>query len=256
MALSTRSLLALLQVLVLGVTLCGILWSCGSRDSALDSAAEMASAMPRGTAPLELAAAASLTDLARDLAAEWERRQGTPVRVRLAGSSTLARQIRAGAAADLFLSASAEWVDGLDLVARRGWLGNRLVLVSATLDAPARLGDLDGLVLAETSVPLGRNSQAALEALGVPLPARVVRGAHARDVLSKVAQGAAEAGIVYATDAALDGGVRVLGTLPDGSHPPIRYEVALLTPAGRDLFDALDEAWVLELAARHGFLAP
>ena len=48
-----------------------------------------------------------------------------------------------------------------------------------------------------------------------------------RAALLLIARGEAPLGIVYATDAAVDPGVRVIGTLPRGTHPPIFYPIAL-----------------------------
>jgi len=220
--------------------------------------------------------AASLTDLASDLAAEWERRSGRPVRVHVAASSTLARQIGEGAPVDLFLSADPRWAEAVDALERRPWLANRLVVVvpadgarlhgepeptppDPTLadrpreDARAVLSRASTLALGGRGVPVGDYAEAALASLDVPVPVRVVRGAHARDVLAKVAEGAADAAIVYATDAALEPRVRVAGVLPDGSHPPVRYVAALLSERSRPLLEALGEPWAAALARRHGF---
>jgi len=253
MTLDPRSTLATSLLLLLAL----ICFGCTPRGGASDLSAE-ASTRSSG---LEVAAAASLAELAQELAAAWEARSGVPVRVRLAASSTLARQIRAGSETDLFLSASADWVDSLEVLARKSWLGNRLALVARGeqnalhRDAHHQLAGLDSLVLAEPGVPVGRAAEAALASMGIALPSRVMRGAHARDVLSKVSQGAARAGIVYVTDAQLDDEVGVLAVLPHESHPPIHYEAALLNPAARDLFDALNQRWVLDMAGDHGFLS-
>ncbi len=229
---------------------CSVLaWGCGSAA---------------GEPVLELVAASSLVELARDLGDEWTLRSGTPVRLRIGASSTLSRQLAAGAPCDVFLSADARWVDDLPALERKPWLGNRLALVVPTAssiawtdesapDVGALLSSCGSLALGQSSVPVGRYAEAALEALGVELPDRIVRGASARDVLSKVGQGAAQAGIVYATDVPLDQGVRLLALLPADSHPRVRYEAALLRPEARALFDALADDWVLGLATRYGF---
>ena len=242
--------------LLMNLLLALVCLACGPGERAAEARVGALSQPP----PLELAAAASLAELAQEVASGWEARSGVPVRVRLAASSTLARQIRAGSETDLFLSASADWVDSLDVIARKAWLGNRLALVAAgdqdimRGEIPRHLQGLQSLALAEPGVPVGQAAEAALASMGIALPSRVMRGAHARDVLSKVSQGAAPAGIVYVTDAQLDDGVGVLAVLPIESHPPIHYEAALLRPAARDLFDALDQRWALDLAKARGFL--
>jgi molybdate transport system substrate-binding protein len=90
--------------------------------------------------------------------------------------------------------------------------------------------------------------------LGIALPPRVIYGASVRDVLSKVSAGGAEAGIVYATDAAIEPAVRIAFTFPGDSHPKIVYAAGLLTAEGAALFEALREPWALAIARRYGFL--
>jgi molybdate transport system substrate-binding protein len=203
--------------------------------------------------PVTVFAAASLRDVLTEIAAAWAERGGPPVRCQFEASSTLARQLREGAPAAVFVSAAPEWVDVLHPAQRYDWLGNRLVVV-VPKDAPdADLASLASLALAGEQVPAGRYARAALAHQGFALPPRVIYGANVRDVLAKVAQGGAAAGIVYATDAAVDPAVRIAYTFPAASHPRIVYTVALLTPAGSGLFDALREPWALAIARRHGF---
>ena len=103
-------------------------------------------------------------------------------------------------------------------------------------------------------MPAGTYARQALAKEGVALPARTINGHNVRDVLSKVSQGGAQAGIVYATDAALDPGVRIAYEFPLDRHDPIRYSVGLLRPEGKVLFDALREPPALEAAKKRGFL--
>jgi len=77
-----------------------------------------------------------------------------------------------------------------------------------------------------------------------------------RDVLSKVAEGAAEAGIVYATDVAVDPRVETAFDLPPSAQPKIVYPVALLNERGRGLYDAFRAPAALEAALRRGFSKP
>lgn len=169
----------------------------------------------------------------------------------------LARQIREGAPADVFVSADPRWMDSVTTIARHDWLGNRLACV-----VPAeRRGDVDlrsvaSLALGGVSIPVGMYARVALEKLGVPLPERTICGQNVRDVLSKVAEGAAEAGIVYATDVPVEPRVRLAFLLPEESHPPIRYVIGLIRPGGKDFFEALRSPAVLEAASRRGFTRP
>lgn len=221
-------------------------------------------------APLVLAAASLKESL--DAAADVWARGGNPRPViSYAATSALARQIAAGAPADLFIAADEEWMDD---IARRGLiargtratlLGNRLLLVAPSgsrVRVALRLGAplahaLGGgrLAMADPdAVPAGRYGRAALVRLGLwrSVAPRVARAENVRAALALVERGAAPLGIVYATDARASRGVRVVAVFPVASHPPIRYPVArlarstkpaaerfrqfLLSPQGRAIF--------------------
>lgn len=175
------------------------------------------------------------------------------VKVSYASSSTLARQIERGAPADLFISANAAWMDYLEkrgLIragTRRDLFGNGLVLVAPARSsvrevAIAKNFDLIGLLgsgrLAmgdPDHVPAGIYGKAALQRLGVwdkALP-RIARADNVRVALALVARGEAPLGIVYASDAAAERGVKVVGRFPEGSHPPIVYPAAVLVRSAR-----------------------
>lgn len=196
--------------------------------------------------PLVLAAA-SLQESMNAAADAWAARGHPRPVISFAASSALARQVAAGAPADLFVSADEEWMDDLQ---KRGLLvpgtradlvGNRLVLVAPLTDRRmvhlgprtplvAMLGD-GRLAMADPgSVPAGRYGKAALEKLGVwsAVAPRVVRAENVRAALALVERGAVRYGIVYATDAQASTKVRVAGVFPANSHPPIRYPVARL----------------------------
>jgi molybdate transport system substrate-binding protein len=209
---------------------------------------------PKPEAPVVVFAASSLKEVVTEVAAEWTRRSGVPTRTQFEATSTLARQVREGAPADVFITAAPEWLDLLKIKDRVDWLSNRLVCVVPKDAKDVDLKTVKSLALANEQVPAGQYARAALAHLEIPIPERTIYGSNVRDVLSKVSQGGAEAGIVYATDAAVDPDVRVAFTFPPESHPRILYSTGLLTPAGKALYDALREAWALEIAVRHGFL--
>jgi molybdate transport system substrate-binding protein len=197
-------------------------------------------------------AAASLKNALDDVAAAYKAKTGQAVAINYAASSALAKQIEQAAPADIFFSADLDWMDYLEkrnLIqpgTRRTLLGNKLVLVAphdstATIDlgAGAKLGDLLGadgkLAMANVdSVPAGKYGKAALTNLGLwdGVAGRVVQADNVRAALAFVARGEAPAGIVYQTDANAEPGVKVIGTFPEASHPPILYPVAL-TAASR-----------------------
>jgi molybdate transport system substrate-binding protein len=204
---------------------------------------------------VQVFAAASLREVLEEIASVWTGRAGRGVRLQFEATSTLARQVEQGAPADVFAVAAPEWLDRRRPLERYDWLSNRLVLVVPREAPDPDLGKLRSLALAGEQVPAGRYARAALDRLGVRLPDRVIYGAHVRDVLSKVAQGGAEAGVVYATDARMDPRVRVGYVFPAESHPKIVYAVGLLRPGGKPFFAALREEWAQEIARRHGFAA-
>ncbi len=195
-------------------------------------------------------AAASLADALTQVDALFTARTGIAVKASLAASSVLARQIEAGAPADVFLSADPEWMDYLEKRgllqrdSRRDLLGNALVLI-APRDSTVRLHIAPGFNLAAAlgdgrlatgdpdSVPVGRYARAALMRLGVwpQVSARLVAAENVRAALEYVARGEAPLGIVYRTDAQAESRVRVVGIFPEDTHPPIIYPVALTAGA-------------------------
>lgn len=199
-------------------------------------------ALAAARAPLVLAAA-SLQESMTAAADAWAARGRARPVCSFAASSALARQIAAGAAADLFVSADEPWMDDIEkrgLIVpgtRAAFLGNRLVLVrpkGARGDTRLPLAKLLGagpLALADPdAVPAGRYARASLQKLGAwdAVVARVIRGESVRAALAFVERGAAPFGIVYATDARASSRVEVVRVLPDDSHPPIRYPLARL----------------------------
>lgn len=208
-------------------------------------------ALAQARKPVVVFAAASLQTALDAAAAAWKAETGKSVTVSYAASSALARQIEQGAPADLFASADLDWMDHLDrkgLVrtgTRRNLLGNTLVLVEPASAPASSLTIAPGFPLAAAiggsrlatgnpqSVPVGRYAQAALTTLGVwaEVGPRVAGADNVRAALALVARGEARFGIVYATDARVEPKVRVVGTFPAASHPPIVYPFALTADA-------------------------
>jgi molybdate transport system substrate-binding protein len=211
----------------------GIVLACGLLASAGCSSGP--------SAALKVYAAASTREALERVTADFRARTGVPVELNCGPSSELARQIEHGADADLFLSADVAWADfvaGKGLCAeRRDLLTNRLVVI-----VPAgselrlhRMEDLAGpelrrLALAGPAVPAGRYAREALQRTGVwdQLRERVLDGADVRSTLAYVARHEAEAGLVYATDAAASPAVHVALQVRAEDHTPIRYPLVLL----------------------------
>ena len=203
--------------------------------------------------PLVLAAA-SLQESLNKAADAWAAKGHARPVLSFAGSSALARQVEAGAPADLFISADGAWMDH---VAARGLLrkgtraslvANRLVLIAPSA-SKARLAVAPRFPLARAlgkgrlamadpdAVPAGRYGKAALARLGVwpQVQGRIARAENVRAALALVERGEAPFGVVYATDARASRKVRIVGWFPAGSHAPIVYPVASLrTSTHRD----------------------
>src|SRR5699024_6211104 len=199
-------------------------------------------------------AAASLTGVLQDIQQTYaESNPAVEVTLSLAASSTLARQIRHGARADIYISANTEWLDYLqesaDIAAdsRTALLANGLVLIApahsdiapTAMDNTLPLVDLLGdgyLAMGNPAhVPAGVYGKQALQALQLwsAVRGRIARATNVRAALALVATGEARLGIVYRTDALAADDVRIVGTFPAATHDPIIYAAAL-TPAGRD----------------------
>lgn len=210
----------------------------------------MGAAMPASGAEVTVFAAASLREAMDEQAKRFESAAGSKVIVAYGGSNALARQIEAGAPAQVFISADEDWMDYLDrrrlLVpgTRSNLLRNELVLIApSTSSAALRIAPGFGLAAALTneklamanpdSVPAGKYGKSALESLGVwkSVEKQVVRTDNVRAALALVARGEAPLGIVYQTDAASDPTVKIVGTFPENTHPPIIYPVALTRDA-------------------------
>ena len=198
------------------------------------------------TGPLVLAAA-SLQESMTAAADAWAAKGHARPKISFAGSSALARQIEAGAPADMFVSADEPWMDEVQSKGllrpktRVSFLTNSLVLV-APAGKPRRLKIAPGfplaaalgssrLAVADTNaVPAGVYAKQALTRLKVwpSVQGKLAPAENVRAALALVSRGAAPLGIVYATDARAERGVRVAGIFPANSHDPISYPVALL----------------------------
>ncbi|MCR8722861.1 molybdate ABC transporter substrate-binding protein [Frigidibacter sp. ROC022] len=252
----------------------------------------LALCLPLGLAPpaagaadqITVFAAASLKNALDAIAGDWQAQGGAGLRLTYAGSSQLAKQIEAGAPADMFLSASIDWMDYLDeaglidRASRHDLAGNALVLiVPAQAPAPeagrpppevgpgydlaGRLGDGKLAMALVDAVPAGVYGKQALSSLGlweIAAP-HVAQADNVRAALALVASGEAAMGVVYATDAAAEPRVRVLATFPESSHDPIRYPVALVDggdPAAADFLDYLLSGPAREELRAQGFAVP
>jgi molybdate transport system substrate-binding protein len=192
---------------------------------------------------LVIFAAASLKNALDDIAAAWTKETGkTAPKISYGASSALAKQMEQGAPADLFISADIDWMDYVDqknLIkkdTRVNLLGNKIVLI-APKESKVAVEIKPGFDLAKAlaggklsmanvdAVPAGKYGKAALEKLGAwnGVKGNIAQAENVRAALLLVARGEAPLGIVYATDAAAEPNVKIVGAFPAGSHPPIIY---------------------------------
>ena len=191
-------------------------------------------------------AAASLKNALDEIAAQWQRESGKKAAISYAASNTLIKQIEQGAPAAIFISADLDWMDygqQKNLIkpdTRSNLLGNRLVLVApkdSNISANIQPGfDLAALLKGGRlamgnvdAVPAGKYGKAALEKLGAwdGIKDKIAQAESVRAALLLVARGEAPLGVVYQTDAASDPTVKIVGTFPENTHPPIIYPIAL-----------------------------
>lgn len=225
----------LLALLVAALALLGVMQS-GS----------IAQARAHPEAPLVLAAA-SLQESMNAAADAWAAKGHPRPRISFTGSSALARQIEAGAPADLFISADETWMDEvqkkglLRTGTRVSFLGNTLVLIAPRAN-PIRLKIVPGMPLAKAlgadrlaiadpaAVPAGIYAKQSLTRLGVwqSVQGKLAPAENVRAAMALVSRGAAPLGVVYGTDARADPAVRVVGVFPANSHDPISYPVAMI----------------------------
>jgi molybdate transport system substrate-binding protein len=200
---------------------------------------------------LTVFAAASMKNALDDIDAAYTAKTGVKVTASYAASSVLAKQIEQGAPADAFVSADTDWMDyaiskkSINVPTRVNLLGNSIVLIApkdSKIDSVAIGPGFDLSKLAGDgkiatgdvkAVPVGKYAKAALEKLGAWQAAepKFAMAESVRAALTLVARGEAVLGIVYSTDAKVEPGVKIVGTFPADSHPPIIYPVAATTTA-------------------------
>ena len=224
-------------------------------------------------------AAASLKNALDDIVKAHQTRTGDKVLVSYAASSALARQVEAGAPADMFVSADVDWMDYLEkrsLIqqpSRQNLLRNRLVLITPS-DSATTIKIAPGFPLASAlgrerlamadpnSVPAGKYGKATLDALGVwkDVQGRVASAENVRAALLLVARGEAPFGIVYSTDAVVEPKVRIVDQFPENTHPAIVYPVALMATsknaAAASFLTSLNQPAARAIFEKYGFKQP
>jgi molybdate transport system substrate-binding protein len=186
-----------------------------------------------GATTLNVFAAASLTEVFPKI--------DKSERYSFAGSDQLALQIRQGAPADLFASASPKYTE---LAYRDGYVQKPVVFATNRLIVLLPKSNPGGIktvydlrrpglkiVIGDKAVPIGTYTRQILDALGITndvMSNVVSQETDVKGIVSKVALGEADAGFVYRTDAKPVAGRTRTIALPDWAQPPIRYEIAIV----------------------------
>jgi molybdate transport system substrate-binding protein len=205
------------------------------------------------SSPLTIYAAASLTDVFREL--------DPAQKYSFAGSNALETQIRSGAPADLFASAAPLNTQRLykqGLVQKPvTFTSNRLALIVPKSN-PAGIKSVYDLrrksaklVVANAAVPVGSYTRTVLRKMGLSsvLSKVVSQETDVRAVTSKVALGQADAGFVYVTDArSVADRVNVI-RIPAWAQPRVRYEIAVVSSSSHK---AAAQAWIRMLLSARG----
>jgi molybdate transport system substrate-binding protein len=225
-----------------------------------------------------VSAASSLTNAMNDIGKAYTAAHpGTTVKFNFAASGVLQKQIEQGAPVDVFASASPREIDDLQKEGRieKGtrfdFAHNSLVLIEPANGALKTWDDLSNAAVKRiafsdpASVPSGRYAEDTLtrRKLWTSLQPKIVYGVNVRATLSYVAEGNADAGIVFATDARVEPErVKVVTTaVPGADHAPIVYPIAVVTgspnPAGGRAFALfLKGPEAKKILAGYGFIVP
>jgi molybdate transport system substrate-binding protein len=222
-------------------------WETSSRRIFFALLFLICSAVPSSGPAAEIVvfAAISLTDALNEIAPLYEKTSQDKLSFNFAGSNELARQIDAGAPADIFFSADEAKMDSLAKKgrllpgSRQSLLGNTLVIIvpknsSFAFSDPTQLADkslVKKLALANPdAVPAGIYAKEYLVKIGIwdQLNSEIIPTENVRACLAAVESTNVDAGIVYRTDALTSQEVKVAYEVPAKSGPPISYPLAVL----------------------------
>ncbi len=220
-------------------------------------------------------AAASLTDVLSEIVTLYQKENAVKIKLNLASSGTLARQIEQGGEADIFLSASKSWADYVDSLGfikqklRTDIAANELVLIvplNSQLDSLNINNETDFVSLLGQSrlsigdpshVPAGRYAKQSLDYLNVynGLKDKLLPSKDVRSALMMVELGEAPLGIVYRTDAMKSKKVKIAGTFPEETHKPIVYVAGVCNAklAAIDFYEFLNSDETLMIWQKFGF---
>ena len=251
-------------VVILAVIAVGV-WASGSLNTTNLNGQEV-----------NLAAAASLKNAYDDKIIPMfeEKYPGVKVTPTYASSGDLQTQIENGLKADVFMSASNKQMDALinesliDNNTNIQFLENKVVLIMSN-DSDMNITSFDDLknvsgniaIGDPESVPAGQYAQEVLTNLGLwdDVESKLSLGTDVTAVLNQVAQGSAEYGIVYSTDAKSTDDVKVICEAPEGSlNTSVIYPVAMIknsnnTDAANKFLEFLQTKEAKDVFVEYGF---
>ncbi|MDY6802648.1 MAG: molybdate ABC transporter substrate-binding protein [Cyanobacteriota bacterium] len=225
---------------------------------------------------LTLSAAVSLKDALENIETIYESQNpNVSLTLNLASSGSLRQQIERGAPVDVFISAATKHTDilqekGLIIEeTRRDLLKNTIVLIvpqnnpasiNSFLDLSA--GNYQQFSIGEPeSVPAGKYAKEVLTNLGIfdKIKAKIVYAKDARQVLTYVAAGNVDAGIVYRTDGNIYDAVTIVEIAAENSHSPVVYPIAAIKgtkniEAAKDLMNFMFGAEAKAVFEQYGFI--
>ena len=258
-------------ILTVGVSLIAFT-GCGGQQT---KEAEKKDAPVKESTELCISAAASLTDVMKEIGTKYEAAHpGMKITYNFGSSGALQSQIEEGAPADVFVSAAQQQMDALekkDLLikdTRKDLLENAVVVI-VPKDSKLELASIEEIATDKVKkialgepkgVPVGQYSEEVFKSVNLleQVKAKAVYGSDVRQVLTWVENGEVDCGIVYATDAAISKNVRILMTTPDSSHKPVVYPAAVVKATknekdAKDFMAFLSTPEIKALFEKYGF---
>jgi len=208
-------------------------------------------------AQVNVSAAASLKEAINEMAGTYVASHAGATVVRNFGASgALAGQIENGAPADIFISASTEWIDYLaskkmlDAASRKDFAYNALVFAGATTKKVSAMNDLVTLdkiaIGSPKSVPAGDYAMESMKNAGVDqkLAAKLVMAKDVRECLTYAEMGEVDGAFVYRTDALQAKKAKILFVVPEKLHSRVVYPMALTVGGAANADAKAFFAWI------------
>lgn len=215
---------------------------------------------------ITVSAAASLQDALNEVIEEYNKESDVKIDVNYGGSGALREQILKGAPVDLFISASQDDFKQVDdeglIFEKKDYLENKLVLIrpeDGTVNSIDDLKYVSQIAIGEVeTVPAGKYAKEAFTSLNLfdELESKFIYASDVRAVLTYVAQGEVDAGVVYETDAETEkDNVDIVDEFGSDTHKPIIYPIGTLSESEsvKEFYDFLNSDAVLDIFKKYGF---